>query len=175
MINTAEEIRLTFPFGFRDRVFATFLLTSQRMLSIVLAAAFPTIGIAVLLLAWMTGRPLDVQVWAVVSACLAFYPLTNVVGIGLSHITRPHMREPFTYLFDDAGIHVSATSYEFTHRWSTISRVKKLGAYLMFFYAPGCAHCVPLGVIREAGALQSLLVMARANGARTDLNTESLA
>ncbi|HLM52371.1 MAG TPA: YcxB family protein [Pseudoxanthomonas sp.] len=161
-----KEIKLSFPFTLWDRIRSGFLLMLQRKRTILFAAALPLFGLF-LMLVLVTGEGIGPKDWLAIVLCLLFYPIVLVVGATAVHFGK-HAREPFTYSFNDSGIHVSAASYEFTHRWSAISRVKQSGGFLMFFFSPGGAHCIPLKAVRSAGALEPLITMAKAHGARVD-------
>ena len=151
-----------------DRVRANLLLITQRKLSIALALIWPLIGLSFLSFMLIKGRPLNSETWIVIIGCLFFFPFIVAIGAAANHLLNKHAREEFTYLFNSTGIHVSAASYELTHRWSTISRVKQLAGFVMFFFSPGCAHCVPLRAVRAAGVLGPLLRLAKENGAVVD-------
>jgi hypothetical protein len=164
MVESTQSITLSFPFTWLDRLRASFALVPQRALSMAVAAAFPLFGLAFVLIMLVKGRPLTANAWNLIAICLLFYPAVLVASTTISHFCSRHLREPFTYTFNDSGIHVSAISYEYTHRWSTISHVKPFAGFLMFFFSPGCAHCIPLKVVQSAGALGPLLALARARG-----------
>jgi hypothetical protein len=168
MDNSPQTINLSFPFTLQDRIRAAFALMSQRMLNIVLAAIWPIGGLSFLAFFLVKAYPLDAGVWAIVACCLLFDPIILVVAVTVTYFSNKYMREPFTYSFDDSGIHVSAVSYEYSHRWAAIARVKKFCGFLMFFYSPGCAHCIPVKHIRSVGAWDSLIAMAKRHGANVD-------
>lgn len=168
MSDSSQEITISFPFSLWDRIRAALLLIPQRKLSTVFALIWPLIGLSLLTFTLIKGRPLEPDVWVLVVVCLLFTPLVVLVTAVATHFTNKQLREPFTYSFNSGGIHVSAASYELMHRWSAISRVKQLGGFLMFFFSPGCAHCIPLRVVNSAGILQPLLTLARDNGASVD-------
>lgn len=163
-----QAIKIAFPFTLWDRMRASFVLTPQRRLGIILVAIWPVIGLSFLAFMLTTGRPLNFSAWTVVAGSLLFYPAMVVLGTTAAHYGNRHMREPFTYSFDDSGIHVSARSYEYTHRWSTISRVRKSGGFLMFFFSPGCAHCIPLRAVESTETLGALVALAKRRGASVD-------
>lgn len=61
---------------------------------------------------------------------------------------------------------IAQSTYELTHKWAAISRVKPTRRYLLFFMAPGSAHCVPMSAVNAAGALAPLLELAQSQGVR---------
>jgi hypothetical protein len=168
MDTSPQIINLSFPFTLLDCIRAEFAPMLQRMRSIVLAAILPIIGLLLLALILAKDVPLSADVWVGIVGFLLFYSVIVVVGVMVTHFSNKHLCEPFTYSFDDSGIHISTASYEFTHRWSAILRVKKSCGFLMFFFSPGCAHCIPAKHIRSVGAWDSLVAMAKSHGANVD-------
>jgi hypothetical protein len=159
-------ITLSFPFTLADRIRAAFALIPQRKLNIAIHATIPMIGLATLVSEMIQGRPISADVLFIVLACFMFTPVFLVFGVTVNHRFNKSMREPFTYSFDTDGIHVAATTYEFTHKWAAISRVKIFGGFLMFFFTPGNAHCIPLGAVQQSGTLTPLLQLASAQGVK---------
>jgi hypothetical protein len=133
---------------------------------------WPFIGLLVLYVMSGIDRPLGTGTWLIVgffvAVCVLFYPLMIVVGTTVNYFSYKYMREPFTYLFDDSGIHVSSALCDYTHRWCAISRVKKSGGFLMFFFLPGGAHCIPIRVIESAGVFGPLVALAKEHGVNVD-------
>jgi hypothetical protein len=168
-----------FPFSLWVRVKAGFALTPQYMFEIILFLLFPLGGIFIggIFFMHVIDLPLDpgvrfmvwLIVWLTVVACLFFQPLVIAVSVIANYCACKRVREPFTYLFDDSGIHVVAASYEYTHRWSGIARVKKVSEFLMFFLEPNFAHCVPIKVIESAGVLEPMIALAREHGVNVDV------
>lgn len=164
----AQEITLSFPFSLLDRIRASFAVIPQRKSGIAAAAIFPLLGLTFLVLTLVKGRALDAGGYSLVGLSLLFYPAVVVTTATITHFCNRHMREPFTYTFNESGIHVSAVSYEYTHRWSAISHVKQFAGFLMFFFSPGCAHCIPLKAVQSAGVFEPLVTLAKAQGANVD-------
>jgi hypothetical protein len=162
-----DEIRLTCSLTLWERMRASAVLISQRWLSIFFASIWVAAGISLIGLYWSKGLPLTPMLWFAALACFLFTPLMIVIGATSAHFNK-RLREPFTYTFNDTGIHVSAVTYEYTHKWAAISRVKRLGGFLMFFFSPGCAHCMPLHAVNAAQALKPLVGLARKHGVPAD-------
>ena len=163
---SGPSIHLAFPFTLVDRIRAAFALIPQRPANIVIHSIIPLIGLGFLALILYTGRSLSLPVIVVVAACLFITPFFTVIAVVISYAFNPIMREPFTYTFDDRGIHVNAVTHEFTHHWSAISRVKRFAGFMLFFFGPGLAHCIPLSVIQRENVGQSLLDLAKRHGAK---------
>lgn len=159
-------IRLEFPFTIWDRVWASLVLTPQRKFALVIHFIFPLAGLFLLWLLLTSPRSSNLLEYFLVAVCLAFTPLITFFVVLNSHLTNKMFREPFTYLFDDEGIHVHAASYQYSNPWPAITLVKPLGGFLMFFFAPGAAHAIPLKVIRSANQYEPLLSLLRANGVK---------
>jgi hypothetical protein len=162
-IASHSEVTLTCSLTIWDRIRANLLLMSRRGLTIVFATVWVAIGIGLIILYLYKGLPLTAYVWTVSIGCILFAPVMVVIDAVRTHLNM-RSREPFTYTFNDTGIHISAVTYEYTHRWTAISRVRVLGGFLMFFFSPGCAHCMPMRDVIAAGALEPLLKLAETNG-----------
>jgi len=161
MIQT--EINLSFPFTLLNRIHAAFALIPQRKLNIVIHAIIPIIGLSTLAMVLYQGHPVSTEVVLIVFACFMFTPSFVVLGVAITYYLNKAAREPFTYKFDAGGVHISTATYEFTHKWSAISQVKRFGGFLMFFFSPGQAHCIPIGVVQRSGELEQLLQLAQEN------------
>ena len=163
---TADAIQLDFPYSLWDRIRAALILIPERPANIVIHSIIPLIGIAFFVFILIKGR-LSAEVFLVLAVCLLITPLFTVLAISISYMFNPILRERFTYSFDDSGIHVHAGTYDYTHKWHAISRVKQSGGFMLFFFGPGVAHCLPLSAIQRANAVEPLLALARKHGART--------
>jgi hypothetical protein len=159
-------IQLAFPFSLWDRVKAALVLIPQRRANLVIHSIIPLIGIAFFIPVAMKGR-VSAVAFLILLVCLLITPLFTVIAVAIPYVSSPMMREPFTYSFDDSGIHVHAGTYNYTHKWHAISQVKRAGGFMLFFFGPGTAHCLPLAAIRRANAEESLLDLARKHGAST--------
>ena len=157
------EIKLACSLTFWERIRASLFLIGQRRLSILLTAIWVTAGASLVGLYLYRGLPLTPSVWLPALACILFMPLMVTIGAVSAHFNK-RFREPFIYTFNERGVHVSAVTYEYTHKWAAISHVKPLGGFLMFFFSPGCAHCMPLHAVNAARAFEPLVNLAREHG-----------
>jgi hypothetical protein len=162
----AINIRLSFPYTFLDRVSAEFALIPESKLKIFIYSIIPLFGLAFLAFVLWRQLPLTATIWLLVLVFFLFNPVLTILGVGINHLLNKSTREPFTYLFDDNGIHVSAVTHEFTHRWPAILRVKSTRRRLLFFVGPGAAHCIPMSVVKQAGVLDALLELVREKGVK---------
>lgn len=152
-------------FALADRLKATFALIPQRPLNIVIHLIIPLIGLATLALVLSQNKPVTSQLVVVLAACFSFTPVFAVVIVLMGHFGTKAARDPFTYRFDENGIHVKAATHEFTHRWSGIRKITRFGGFLMLFYSPGLAHCLPLKWL-SAAELQGIVALATAQGVK---------
>jgi hypothetical protein len=159
------SVQLSFPFTWWDRVKATFILVPERRATWIIHSVFPLVGLAFLgALIWR--HQVTPYYLFIVLMCLLFTPLCIVVGVTAAYLTNPALREPFTYSFDDAGIHVHASTYEYTHKWAAISKVKRSAGYLLFFFSGGNAHCIPVIAVDRANAKALLVRLAVGKGVK---------
>ncbi|HEY5852364.1 MAG TPA: YcxB family protein [Lysobacter sp.] len=165
--STPRAIELVCTLTLIERVRASVLLIWQRWLSVAFAAVWVIAGVSLIVLYWHKEVPITPAIWMVAVACALFAPSMAIIGAISAHFNKRN-RERFTYTFNDIGIHVSADSYEYTHKWVAISRVKRLGGFLMIFFSPGCAHCMPLHAVHAAEAFEPLLKLAAEHGVPTD-------
>ena len=168
MTSTASDaIHLDFPFSLLDRIWAAFVLIPQRKLNIVIHSVIPLIGIGIFVALVLGGRAIDLQAWIVIVSCLLFTPLITVLAVLINYATNSTFRGRFTYTFDAVGIHVQAATYQYTNPWSAIFKVKSIGGFLLFFIAPGVAHCIPLKAVYAARQYDALLLLACNNGVQS--------
>jgi hypothetical protein len=168
MEDLPRAFTLTFPFSLWDRLRAAFVLVPQSKPSLAAAVLFPLLALAYFSFTLNGIRPFDGKTAILLAIFLLFYPLVLTITVFATHFGNPQAREPFTYTFDDRGIHVSAMSYEFTHRWSAISRITRRGGYLLLFFSRSCAHTIPVRFVEQAGVIGPLLALAKDNGVATE-------
>ena len=158
-----HEVKLVYSLTLWERMWASIVLISQRWLSIFVTSIWVFAGISLVILYLYKSIPLTPAVLLSALACILFMPLMTVISVLSVHFNKVS-REPFTYSFNETGIHVSAVTYDYTHKWAAISHVKLLGGFLMFFFSPGRAHCIPLHAVRDAGVFETLVNLANAHG-----------
>ena len=158
-----HEVKLVCSLTLWERIWASTVLISQRWLSIFVTGIWILAGISLIILYVYKGIPLTPEVLLAALACILFMPLMTVITVLSVHFNKVS-REPFTYTFNSIGINVSAVTYDYTHKWAAISHVKLLGGFLMFFFSPGRAHCIPLHAVDAAGAFGNLVNLAKEHG-----------
>ena len=157
-------IELKFPYTFRDRYFAEFQMIFESKLKMIIHSVFPLIGVGLLVFALQSNKTFPTSFWLAIIVAFLFLPGILLVVLGTNFLTNKAMREPFTYLFDEKGVHVHAASYEYIHKWPAFTKVKPTKRYLLFFLGPGSAHCIPMRAVEAEGVLSSLLELAKSQG-----------
>lgn len=168
--SSPSELTLAYSLTLWERIRASAWLVTQRWLTAVFAGIWVVAGASLVGLYLFKGVPLTPTVWLAALACILFMPLMLVITALLLHFNK-RAREPFTYRFDDNGVHVSAVSYEYTHKWAAISHAKRLGGFLMLFFAPGCAHCLPLRVAGTPEIYKHLLELTKKHEVKIEPGT----
>ncbi|PPJ44399.1 hypothetical protein C0075_26885, partial [Rhizobium sp. KAs_5_22] len=75
------------------------------------------------------------EIWLAALLAMLFVPMMVLLNTAFAYFGHRQSREPFVYLFDADGVHVSATTYEYTHKWPAIFKVKRSAGFLMFFFS----------------------------------------
>jgi hypothetical protein len=163
-----HEIRLASTLTLGERIRAN-LLMLRHWPSMICTLIFVVLGIAVIGMHFYGGRPLRPATVVIVLFAFGFAPIMAVLNALAVHYNK-RFRGPFIYTFSAEGIHAESVTYAYTHRWAAISRVKTLGGFLMFFFAPGAAHCLPLKRLQPAEKAE-LIRMAREHGVAVDAGT----
>ena len=160
-----QEIRLSPTFGYWDRVRAALVLIVERPWILAMALLWPLAGLGLLAFAWSKGSLFTGEIWLAALLAMLFVPMMVLLNTAFAYFGHRQSREPFVYLFDADGVHVSAVTYDYTHKWPAIFKVKRSAGFLMFFFSPGCAHCIPLRAIADRATQADLVAMAAAHGA----------
>jgi len=164
-MENAQNIRFSLTFGYWDRVRAIAALIAARPVSLCMVLLCPLCGIGLTVLALAKGRPIAGELALLIALAFAFAPAVVLIGTAMTHYFHRQSREPFTYTFDGDGIHVAAVTYDFTHKWPAIFKVRRNRWFLMFFFSPGCAHCIPFRAVPDPAVQAALVAMAAAQGA----------
>lgn len=161
------SLSFSLSFGYWDRVRATLTLIAERPLTLALTSLWPLGAIVLAGYGAARGVALGELPWLALAFLFFFVPLMVLIGAAATHFFHRQSREPFTYVFDEVGIHVSATTYEYTHKWPAIFKVKRKAGFLLFFFSPGYAHCIPYRAVPDRAMQAALIAMAGSHGADT--------
>jgi hypothetical protein len=166
-MDTATDIRLEFSFGLWDRLRAGWLMCLQGGPNLAMTVAGPLFAMAMAILAWRRGTEFGPGLIAALAGFCLLAWLLVAFNVVLSYLCNRQLREPFAYRIDEAGVHVSGRTYEWTHKWPAIRRVKRGGGFLMLFFSRTWAHCLPLDRI-DPGQCERIVALAAAQGVRID-------
>ncbi|MGO1070635.1 YcxB family protein [Lysobacter sp. CA199] len=142
-------------------------LMFERASGYVFVLMWPLMGLGLVAIAMTEGGRFTTHALLVSLVCFLFVPGIVLTGAAATHYLYKQSREPFTYVFDNDGIRAVGVTYEYAHKWPAIFQVKRRAGFLMFFFAPACAHCIPLRTIPDLELQTSLIAMAAAHGADT--------
>jgi hypothetical protein len=116
----APSIKVNPTFG--ELFMAALLMIPYQGKMIVVHAIFPLAGISCLFLPSLLGQPFRSSLIIPALIGLLFTPI--VLASGLRAARKSKLAQgPFTYTFDDEGIHITGAAASQTIRWSGILRV----------------------------------------------------
>lgn len=159
-----QDIRCSFALTAWERFRLAAVMTFQRKLFVAFALAWPTVGAILAILALTGAIPLGGPLWRMIALCIVFVPALLALSAGAGLLVRRGPQEPFVYVFDRAGIHVSTSAFAHTHPWPAIGRMTRSGGFLLFFFAPRQAHAIPLRALPGPQAEDALVALAQASG-----------
>jgi hypothetical protein len=156
-----EEVSFPMVFPLKDRVRAQYYLLTQRPLTLLFFLLWPIVGLAFWVLGLLHWRGFGkIDRWLIVILVI-FLPLLPLLRMTLAYARNERLRESFIYKFNKDGVGVDSPSVKLTHPWSAITHVKRGGGFLLFFFSPGCAHCLSLKILDANGLTDRLVEMAR--------------
>ena len=162
-----QAFEFSFPFLLRDRLRATVALWPMHRAGIVANILLPLVGAFALTLS-VVGPFANGNWLSVIGIAFVVLPLCQILAVSMGYALNPVAREPFRYVIDEQGIHVFAKSIDYTHHWSVVSRVVRRAGFLMLFFRPGCAHCLPRPALDASGQLPELLAFLEARGLKVN-------
>ena len=157
MINPAgqEASTITVNPTFWELFMAALLMIPYQGKMIVVHAIFPLAGISCLFLPSLLGQPFRVSLIIPVLLGLLFTPI--VLASGLYTARKSKLAQgPFTYRFDDEGIHIAGASSSQTIKWSGIVKVRKTTRFLYIFVGPAMAHAISMKALKEQGVFDKV-------------------
>lgn len=147
---------------FWELFLGSLLLIRYQGWLIMLHAVFPMAGLFLLMTPLM-GYRLGLVEILLATLAFSFTPLITALGVWSGRRRNRLAQGPFTYTFDDEGMHTSGSAFDQTVRWPAILRVRLSKQFLFVFIAPARAHCIPLRSLAEPEALARLRSIAREN------------
>jgi hypothetical protein len=127
---------------------------------ILVHAIFPLAGLF-LLLTPLLGYRLGAEEIIASILAFSFTPLITVLAIWSLRRRNKLAQGPFTYTFDNEGMHTSGSAFDQMIRWPAIPRIRVSKRFLFVFIAPARAHCIPLRSLTAAEDLDRLRAIAR--------------
>ena len=156
-----KKLQLEVAFPFRVAYAANLQIMRWSVLQLIVAAVFPLAGLF-LVYTWIVDRHAVTVTGALtVFGCLFFTPLITALTLFLVRRKNPSAQGPFTYIFDEEGVHASSPTMRLTLKWAAIRKVRESSSFLFFFVTAGRAHSMPLTQLRSAGVLDDLRELSR--------------
>ena len=158
------EVR--FRYSFWDRIRSGLVMSFQTPWGALAFLAFPLAALALLLLYWYEGLPIDALFVASIAAAMSFPLLLQAFFAIAVHFFGAHKGRTYQYHFGDFGLRAYSDTEEWTQSWKAITQAKCQGGFLLLFFSRGRAHCLPARQLQQQGALEPILSLARAHGVR---------
>ena len=158
------EVR--FRYSFWDRIRSGLVMSFQTPWGALAFLAFPLAALALLLLYWYEGLPIDALFVASIAAAMSFPLLLQAFFAIAVHFFGAHKGRSYQYHFGDFGLRAYSDTEEWTQSWKAITQAKCQGGFLLLFFSRGRAHCLPARQLQQQGALEPILSLARAHGVR---------
>ena len=148
---------LQFPFTFEDRLKAGLAVTSACPGCLIWTLAFPVVGIALPIAAYVTSGHVATSDVLLSLWLLAFMPAAILWNTWRGH--KAFSDTPMhTYTISDEGVRSKSAHTEVMQDWTVFKFVRVRGGFLMLFFTKQCAHCIPLrwldsAQLKEVGSL----------------------
>ncbi|WP_181373083.1 YcxB family protein [Massilia glaciei] len=161
-MEASQELEANYSLTYPERLRAAWDLTMGSPSAILWLCFFPGLGILLLwLMTWSGSRATGLD-YFLAFVCFAFVPALIMWITHRAHVADRE-KGPYSYRFNDEGIHVTTATSELTHRWPAIVRVRQKRDMLYLYFTARNAHCVPLRVF-PAGAAAAIEGLASAGG-----------
>lgn len=154
------SVQLEFPFTFGDRFRAGVAVTTSCWLCMIWVLAFPLLGIALPIVAYLNLGRVPTIDWLLCALLLAFVPAVMLWSTWRGH--RTFADTPLhLYTIDAQGVRSSSAHMELRQDWSMIRTVVRRRGFLMLYFRRQCAHCIPLRHL-DGGQIARIAELARA-------------
>ena len=145
----AVEITPILTFGERLRM--TWLLTLGSPAALFWVLLPSACGLFLLLSTLRNERGFDLAGTAIIALSFGIIPVLQLLKV------RRQQREarahgPHRYRFDHEGLSITAPHSALTLRWAAIPRVRERAGFLMVYFHPHAAHCLPLRMLAREEA-----------------------
>lgn len=163
---SAVETTPALTFGERLRV--TWLLTFGSPAALFWVLLPPACGLFLLLSTLRSGRGFDLAGTAIIVLSFAIIPVLQLLKVRRQQrVARAN--GPHRYRFDREGLCITTPNTEVKLRWAAIPRVRERAGFLLVYFHPHAAHCLPLRTLTR-GEADAIVRLARDAGvARIDV------
>ena len=161
---SSAELEVQFHYTLWDRIRSGVVMSFQNWSSALWALALPTAGLVLLGVSAYYGRAIELRTAGIIALCFLFFPVFAVYPAVQAHFFGDRAKKPFNYQFGPFGVRAYSDTSELTQSWKAISKVKRRGGFLLLFFTPKCAHCLPYSTLEELGAVEPIVQLAREHG-----------
>lgn len=165
-MSDASSLQVQFRYTLWDRIRSGLVMSFQTVPGILWSLAFPVAGLGLLGVHLYYGTPLGLGKVVLAVVCVLFQPLLLTYYALKAHFFGERKNSPFNYQFGDFGLRAYSETEEWTQSWKAISKVKRQGGFLLLFFSPRCAHCLPYRQLSALGAADQIATLARLHGVR---------
>jgi hypothetical protein len=162
----SSSLKVQFHYTFWDRIRSGLVMSFQTPSSIFWTSAFPVAGLGLLGLHLYYGTRVDIGDAVIIVLFFAFTPVFLAVHAVKTHFFSERKGKPYNYEFGDSGMRASSDTTQLTQSWQAISKIKRQGGFLLLFFSPRCAHCLPYRQLSELGTIEPILSLAREHDVR---------
>lgn len=162
----STALQIKFHYTLWDRIRSALVMSFQTAASTVWSLAFPAAGLALLGVHFYYGTPIGLGNAGLIVLCFGFSPFLLTYYAVKAHFFGEQKGKPFNYEFGEFGVRAFSDTTELTQSWRATSKVKLQSGFLLLFFSPRCAHCLPYRQLSELDAVEPIISMARAHGVR---------
>jgi hypothetical protein len=130
-------------------------------LRLLVAAVFPLAGIYLIYLWGAQRHTYQFTDFLLLTGCFLFAPLIIAMSLFIVRRKNPLSEGPFTYTFDEQGVHASGEAFSLSIKWSAVRKVRESKNFMFFFVSPRSAHCIPIAQVTRVGQLDALRALVR--------------
>lgn len=152
-------LQVAYPYWTAYRANLELLLRSPARLLI--ASAFPLAGIFILFLWGPQRHTCHFADLLFLTGCFLFPPLIIAMSLFIVRRKNPLSEGPFTYTFDEQGVHACGEAFSLSIKWSAVRKVQESNSFMFFFISPRSAHCIPIAQVTLVGQLDALRALVR--------------
>ena len=96
-----------------------------------------------------------------IAMCFLFTPTFNLFFVINAHYFGERAGKPYHDRFGAFGIRAYSDTTELTQSGKAMCEVRRQGGFLLLFFTPKCAHCLPDRALQNMGAIAPIVELAR--------------